>query len=432
MKDFYYRVPEITVSELCRTLTGLKALEEAKNTNPKDNSAQANKENGKSQPNEPFFASNLEYYPHLPQVYYSEEYQTFAELKASVCKGDLTQVKPPIDNDYHFISEWREANMTPEQRQAYLRNQRALTAQRIGRHERLRREQEGPQEQKSSQSEGTAKKDKHRVQDWLNTCKQVEQQRKFRLQQAMNAGFYMRDWRGMRSETRRQELEKEKEVKKQQEPMEREESKIRRQDLEKKSDLKNPQQEQKKLQEPEACFFKKLNRLSARSLNDQNGFVKRQMEQKEKEEKKLQEIGELNELDEQELEARIQKQKKSMEFVAQLQKEFDEQKQKEEDEARRHLEQKMQQEKEAERDLIQARLRNERAKTAQQKARETRRYYEQRQFDFRFGPKEDMDQACPDVTSEHLPKMPTVPRAPVPSKLPQFNGKAPTGTGTGN
>ncbi|XP_020806216.1 uncharacterized protein LOC110182506 [Drosophila serrata] len=57
--------------------------DEKKDNSSTDSSDKATKKDG----NEPFFASNLEYYPHLPQVYYSEQYQTFADLKAMVCKG---------------------------------------------------------------------------------------------------------------------------------------------------------------------------------------------------------------------------------------------------------------------------------------------------------------------------------------------------------
>nr|XP_017024129.2 trichohyalin-like [Drosophila kikkawai] len=97
-----------------------------------------------------------------------------------------------------------------------------------------------------------------------------------------------------------------------------------------------------------------------------------------------------------------------------------------------------------ERELLQARLRNERAKTAQRVGRETRRYYEQQQSDIRYGSKDFNLGGCTTnyVTSTDLSKMPTVPtvpRAPLPSELPQpmaamlkGNGKASAGKGNGN
>ncbi|XP_016947916.1 uncharacterized protein LOC108023185 [Drosophila biarmipes] len=45
--------------------------------------------------NEPYFASNLKYYPHLPQPRWVEHYQTFAELKQVLSDGDLSQVESP-------------------------------------------------------------------------------------------------------------------------------------------------------------------------------------------------------------------------------------------------------------------------------------------------------------------------------------------------
>ncbi|KAH8238759.1 hypothetical protein KR038_001341 [Drosophila bunnanda] len=396
MKYKDYKVPEISVSELCRTLTGLKAMEDAKNNGSNDNAGQANNQkSGQPQVNEPFFASNLEYYPHLPQVYYSEEYQTFAELKAMVCKGDLTQVKPPVNNNYHFVSEWREANQTPEQRQAYLRNQRALTAQRIGRHERLKQEQEKQQEQQeqekqeqdASKSNATGADFKQAkasgrgpVYDWFETSKKMDRQRKFCLQQAE---LYMQDQRGMESEVHRQK------------------------------DQKKQQQQQEKEREKQlyAGFAKDQKELKAR----------RQKQKEEKGQQKLKTIEEREENDkeqQQELKTRSQKQKKAMAFVAQLQMEFEEQKQeKEEAKARRQSQQK-----------------EERAKTGQRVGPETRLYFGQRQYDFSFASK-----YAGRVTAEQLSKMPTmpaVPCAPLPSQLPQpmasmFNGGTPSGTGYG-
>ncbi|KPU75031.1 uncharacterized protein Dana_GF21079, isoform B [Drosophila ananassae] len=46
--------------------------------------------------NEPYFASNLKYYPHLPQPLWVDDYQTFAEIKASISAGNHSQIRPPL------------------------------------------------------------------------------------------------------------------------------------------------------------------------------------------------------------------------------------------------------------------------------------------------------------------------------------------------
>ncbi|XP_043658507.1 uncharacterized protein LOC122623417 [Drosophila teissieri] len=46
--------------------------------------------------NEPFFASNLKYYPHLPQPAWVGHYQTYAEIKALWLEGNYSQLRGPI------------------------------------------------------------------------------------------------------------------------------------------------------------------------------------------------------------------------------------------------------------------------------------------------------------------------------------------------
>ncbi|XP_070137886.1 uncharacterized protein [Drosophila bipectinata] len=50
--------------------------------------------------NEPYFASNLKYYPHLPQPLWAGDYQTFADIKAAISAGNHSQIRPPLTQFY--------------------------------------------------------------------------------------------------------------------------------------------------------------------------------------------------------------------------------------------------------------------------------------------------------------------------------------------
>ncbi|XP_037725873.1 uncharacterized protein LOC119557260 [Drosophila subpulchrella] len=51
---------------------------------------------GAAKDSEPYFASNLMYYPHLPQPLWVENFQTFADFKKVMSDGDLSQMEPPM------------------------------------------------------------------------------------------------------------------------------------------------------------------------------------------------------------------------------------------------------------------------------------------------------------------------------------------------
>ncbi|KAI8033043.1 uncharacterized protein LOC128266041 [Drosophila gunungcola] len=54
--------------------------------------------------NEPFFASNLMYYPHLPQPLWVGRYQTYSEIKEALSSGNLSQIRLPLPSE---LSQYR-------------------------------------------------------------------------------------------------------------------------------------------------------------------------------------------------------------------------------------------------------------------------------------------------------------------------------------
>jgi len=67
---------------------------------------------------EPYFASNLKYYPHLPQPRWVEDFQTFAELKKVISHGDHSQVEttmPPPPPPPAKVHKSRSKSVTPAQ-----------------------------------------------------------------------------------------------------------------------------------------------------------------------------------------------------------------------------------------------------------------------------------------------------------------------------
>ncbi|XP_017112650.1 uncharacterized protein LOC108136164 [Drosophila elegans] len=49
--------------------------------------------------NEPFFASNLMYYPHLPQPLWVGRYQTYSDIKEALSSGNLSQIRLPLPSE---------------------------------------------------------------------------------------------------------------------------------------------------------------------------------------------------------------------------------------------------------------------------------------------------------------------------------------------
>ncbi|EDX00932.1 uncharacterized protein LOC6523952 [Drosophila yakuba] len=83
-----------------------------------------------SSANEPFFASNLKYYPHLPQPTWVGHYQTYAEIKALWLEGNYSQLRGPIPpsarprRDYSFAHEVPDEPPKPVPNRRYSVNRR--------------------------------------------------------------------------------------------------------------------------------------------------------------------------------------------------------------------------------------------------------------------------------------------------------------------